>query len=92
MESGPAGAILHGVAEPALRVREVALAAAEGAGIPGKIAPLPVEEARKTMGPFADALTLDQQVSSIRTMQLVPWRPEAAGLIDDLRSGSYVKR
>ena len=81
--------MFHGISEQAVRVRDIAIAASEGARIPGKISPWPVDEARKILGPFADALALDQQISSEKTKALLGWEPKAARLTDELRHGSY---
>jgi nucleoside-diphosphate-sugar epimerase len=83
------GLVFHGISEQAVKVRDIAYAASEGAGIPGKISPWPVEEARKVLGPFADALALDQQISSEKTRRLLGWERKAARLTDELRHGSY---
>ncbi|MFT3694527.1 MAG: NAD-dependent epimerase/dehydratase family protein [Kofleriaceae bacterium] len=48
----------------------------------------PVAEAAKVMGPFADALALDQTITSPRSMAL-GWKPKAPKLSDELASGSY---
>jgi nucleoside-diphosphate-sugar epimerase len=83
------GLVFHGISEQAVKVRDIAFAASEGARIPGKISPWPVAEARKILGPFADALALDQQISSEKTKALLGWEPKAARLTDELRQGSY---
>ena len=87
VESG--GLVFHGISEQGVKVRDVAIAASEGAGIPGKISPWLVDEARKTLGLFADALALDQQISSEKTKKQLGWEPKAPRLTDDLRQGSY---
>lgn len=89
LRSAPAGTLLHGASGESVKVREAALAAAEVAGVPGKIASWPLEEARKTLGAFAGALVLDQQVSVERARRLLGWHPSKPSLLDDLRRGSY---
>jgi nucleoside-diphosphate-sugar epimerase len=83
------GLVFHGISEQAVKVQDIAIAASEGAGIPGKISSWPLEEARKILGPFADALALDQEISSEKTKALLGWEPKAARLTDELRQGSY---
>jgi nucleoside-diphosphate-sugar epimerase len=70
-------------------VRDMAEAASYGAGKNGAVTPWPLDEARKALGPFADALALDQQVSAQRIRESLGWTTQAATIIDDLRSGSY---
>ena len=53
-------------------------AASRSAGADGKIETVPLEEARKTLGPFADALALDQQISGERAKRVLGWSPKAA--------------
>jgi nucleoside-diphosphate-sugar epimerase len=78
------GTLLFAAHGPARRVREVAEAASRAAGAGGRVETVPLEEARKTMGPLADALALDQQISGERAMRLLGWRPQAPGVIEDL--------
>ena len=83
------GLVFHGISEEAVKVRDIAIAASEGAGIPGKISPWPLAEARETLGLFADALALDQQISSAKTRTQLGWEPKAPRVMDELRQGSY---
>jgi hypothetical protein len=55
-------------------VSEAAAAASRAAGKGGAVRAIPVEEARKTMGPMADALAMDQVVVSARGGE-VGWAP-----------------
>jgi nucleoside-diphosphate-sugar epimerase len=80
------GTLLFSAHGPALRVREVAEAASRAAGAGGKIETVQLEEARKAMGSLADALALDQQISGERATRVLGWRPQAASLIEELRS------
>ncbi len=65
--------VLH-CAEPAARVGDLAVAASKAAGAEGATKRLRVEEARKEMGAFADALTMDQVVGCRRARDL-GWAP-----------------
>jgi nucleoside-diphosphate-sugar epimerase len=65
--------VFHGVDGASPTLAEAASAASAAAG-KGAVASIPVEEARKQMGPMADALTLDQVVVSRRATE-VGWRP-----------------
>jgi nucleoside-diphosphate-sugar epimerase len=89
LENKSGGTVFHGISEEGVKVRDIALAASDGAGIPGKITPWAVDEARKTLGLFADALALDQKISSVKTRQQLGWEPKAPRLVEELRQGSY---
>lgn len=90
VEHAPAGTLLHAVDGSAHRVQEIANAASAGAGTDGHTASWPLDEARKTLGAYADALVLDQRVSSAKATSMLGWKPRASGILDDLRHGSYV--
>jgi nucleoside-diphosphate-sugar epimerase len=70
-------------------VRDVAEAASRAAGADGKVETVPIEEARKTMGPFADALALGQQISGERAQRVLGWRPQGPPALEELASGLY---
>ena len=91
LEKGPAGSLYNAAQGPSFRVREVAEAASIGAGAGGKTQAIPLEEARKTMGAFADALVLDQQISSEKARKELGWAPRAASVVEDLKTGSYTR-
>ena len=86
----PAGTVLNAAHGTPVTVAEAAEAASFGAGTEGAIRPWPLEEAQEALGPLADALMLDQDVSGERAKRLLEWRPEAPyDLLTDLRTGSY---
>jgi nucleoside-diphosphate-sugar epimerase len=68
----------------AYRVREIAEAA-------GRAESWPLNEARITLGPYADALALDQLVSSEKARSTLGWQPRAVSILEDLQHGSYVR-
>ncbi|HXM41968.1 MAG TPA: hypothetical protein VN924_11985 [Bryobacteraceae bacterium] len=70
-----AGTLLFAAHAAAIRVRDLAEAASRAAGADGEVENVPIEEARATMGPFADALALDQQISGKLAEPLLNWRP-----------------
>jgi len=89
LEKAPAGTLYNAAQGPSYHIGEVAEAASIGAGAKGKTQAIPLEEARKTMGVFADALVLDQQVSGEKAKKELGWSPRAPSLLDDLKTGSY---
>src|SRR5256714_2847983 len=75
VERAPAGSIFHATDASTRTVREIAEAASRAAGKDGKVSVVPLEKARSAMGPFADALALDQKVSSEKARTELDWRP-----------------
>jgi nucleoside-diphosphate-sugar epimerase len=68
--AAPAGSVLHGIALTAT-AREI-VAALAPAFVPASVE---LEDAQRSMGAFADALALDQVISSERTRSFVGWVP-----------------
>jgi nucleoside-diphosphate-sugar epimerase len=91
LEKALPGSLYNAAHGPSYRVREVAEAASIGAGAKGKTQATPLEEARKTMHAFADALVLDQQVSSEKAKKELGWSPRAGSVLEDLKTGSYAR-
>jgi nucleoside-diphosphate-sugar epimerase len=90
LEKAPAGTVLLASDGSAHRVKEIAEAASIGAGAGGRTESWPIEEARKTLGAYSDALALDQLISGERARVMLGWKPRASGILEDLRLGSYV--
>ena len=90
LERGASCALYHAGDDSAYRVKEIAQAASLGAGAGGRTESWPLEEARKQLGAYADALVLDQRISSERAKREMGWSARAASILDDLRSGSYI--
>jgi nucleoside-diphosphate-sugar epimerase len=72
--------VFHAVDGTAVPLSELARAASEAAGQAGATRSLPLAEAREKMGPFADALALDQLIESERTAE-IGWRPLRPSLL-----------
>jgi nucleoside-diphosphate-sugar epimerase len=89
LEKAPAGTVLIGASGESVSMGQVALAAAEAAGVGGEIQRLSLEEARQTWGDLADALALDQRVSGVRARYLLHWAPMAPPVLTELTQGSY---
>jgi nucleoside-diphosphate-sugar epimerase len=83
----PGGAVLHGVSA-SHTMRELALLGAAKAHGPTPDS-LSIEEARMRLGSFADALALDQYVSSRKTRDLLEWHPRQRSVIEEFLEGSY---
>jgi nucleoside-diphosphate-sugar epimerase len=67
----PAGSLYFAASGPAVPVPVIAQAFAGGA----PVEPLSLEDARRTMGPLADALALDCMVSGRKAMKELGWAP-----------------
>jgi nucleoside-diphosphate-sugar epimerase len=90
VEKAPAATVLLGVAPTTCSVLDIARAASEGAGANGRTTAWPVEDARKQLGAFADALAIDQaRLSGRRAEVTLGWRPHGPSIVDELRTGSY---
>jgi len=77
------GQILNIVAEEAVEVAKMAEAIRTAVGA-GAVEAWPVEEARQHLGPFADALALDQAVNGQKARRVLGWAPQRPGVIVDL--------
>jgi nucleoside-diphosphate-sugar epimerase len=89
-ERAAAGTLFLAADSSTHRVKEIAEAASAGVGRDGRTESWPLDQARKALGAYADALVLDQQVSSAKATTMLGWKPRATGILDDLRHGSYV--
>ncbi len=73
-------------------VREIGIAAADGLGFHGAVRENSIEETYARLGkPFTDALLLDQQAIGNAARIDLGWEPNGPTLLDDLRTGSYLK-
>lgn len=81
-ESGLSGEVFNLVDRSRATIREMATAA----GCTGKIEFIPVAEAAKTMGDFAECLALDQHVDASKAARLLGWQPKHAGFVDDVET------
>src|SRR4051812_43563447 len=89
LENAPPGTLLLGVSGPSRPVSEIAAAASRGAGAGGRTTATPLEDARKKLGAYADALALDQQASGRRAQELLGWKPHGRDVLEELEQGSY---
>jgi nucleoside-diphosphate-sugar epimerase len=77
-ERAPAATIWHGVSETA-RLDEVAAVLGGGTAVSW-----PLEEATKELGPLADLVTREQDVSSTKTQARLGWTPRHTSIVADL--------
>jgi nucleoside-diphosphate-sugar epimerase len=89
LEKAQAGSVFIAAEEEAATMREIAAAASFAGGAGGATRSWPESEARAALGPFVDALLLDQRATSAKAREVLGWRPSRPQVLDDLRSGSY---
>ena len=87
LEKSPAGGIFNGTSDESISLSQVGRSIAKTAGVP--FGAWPIDEARKELGPFADALALDQQVRSPWSKEILGWAPKQISFAKDLEGGSY---
>jgi nucleoside-diphosphate-sugar epimerase len=88
LEAAPAGFRAHAAAEEGVPFRSIAEAIGRGLGIPAKsISPA---EMGDILGPFLGMIAqLDNVTSSVRTREVLNWKPTHADLIADIAEGHY---
>jgi nucleoside-diphosphate-sugar epimerase len=69
---------------------EIAHAASRAAGGDGAVEQISLEDGRRAMGPFADALAIDLQVDSSRATRDLGWEPHRPTLLEELSNTSVV--
>jgi nucleoside-diphosphate-sugar epimerase len=73
-------------------VRELVDAARRAAGLDAPPRWLPLVQARRTLGAFAEALVLDQQVSAARAERELDWRARHAGFVAEAATYAAANR
>jgi nucleoside-diphosphate-sugar epimerase len=90
LESAPAGAILHAVADEGIPFRDIAAAIGRGAGVP--TARVSASEAAERFSFLGGFVGVDNPTSSEVTRKVLGWEPAHPGLIEDLEDGHYFGR
>lgn len=70
-----ANGIFHAIDDSRCTLNEMADAIIKEKGSASKVEHVPADIAKKAMGPFADALLIDQQVRSLDTRARLGWKP-----------------
>ena len=86
LEKAPAGSIYNGTSGEVITTGDIGRIIARRHG--AELSLWPLEDARGALGPYADALALDQVVRSPAALAL-GWRPSMVTLAEDLATGSY---
>jgi len=82
-ESGLSGEVFNITDRSRWSVGEMLAAVARVTGYAGKITFIPVAEATKSMGDFAECLALDQHADSRKAVRLLGWQPKHGGFVDN---------
>jgi nucleoside-diphosphate-sugar epimerase len=82
-ESGIGGEVFSVVERSHETVREMAGAAARAAGLGNGVRSLPLIDARKTMGAFADAQAADQRIDGSKAERMLGWQSRHRGFVDE---------
>ncbi|WAC53911.1 SDR family oxidoreductase [Gordonia sp. SL306] len=87
LEGAPAGTRLHAVGDEGVPFREIAEAIGRGAGIPTRtVKPEDTAEVFRFLSAF---VSVDNPTSAAITRELMDWKPELPGLIEDIDAGHY---
>lgn len=84
VESAPPGTVLHGTAEEGITMRAIAETISKGTRVPTKS--VPAAEAGAHFGWMSMVVGLDNRASNKATRELLGWKPEQPGLLDDMRA------
>ncbi|EPZ42695.1 SDR family oxidoreductase [Alicyclobacillus acidoterrestris] len=87
LESAPAGAVLHGVGDEGVPLRDIARVIGQHLNLP--VVSISGEEANDHFGFFGPFVSADNPTSSALTQQQLGWRPVHASLISALEEGHY---
>ena len=90
-DAGVIGQIFNVVAEDGVAVAEMGEAIRRSIGA-DRVESWPLADARKSLGPFADALALDQAASGQLARRVLAWKPQGPGLIADLSAPERFQR
>ena len=89
VESGPAGTLFHAASEDQASMLDIASAIARTLNLQGPPSVWPVEEAKAALGPLAEGLASNKRISAARAREVLRWKPQRVGLIEDIEYGSY---
>lgn len=84
MEEAPADSIYNAVNDDTPTYGEIAHAASRAVHGDEHLETIPLQRAREMMGPFADALALDQHISSAKARRELNWDPREKSVLEEL--------
>ncbi|MEM7649486.1 MAG: NAD-dependent epimerase/dehydratase family protein, partial [Cyanobacteria bacterium P01_A01_bin.70] len=89
IENGPAGTVFHAASEDEASMHDIVSAIARTLNLQGPATVWPVEEAKGALGPLAEGLASNKRISAAKAREVLGWRPQRIGLINDIENGSY---
>jgi len=84
IDRAPSDSLYNGVSSDSVQYGDLARAASRVAGGDGNVHAVSLEEGRKMVGPFADALALDQRISGAKAVRELGWHSERPGVLEEL--------
>lgn len=90
LELAPAGAIYNGVNGDPVKYGDIARAVSRSAGGDGAVESISLERARGMMGPFADALALDQHLLATKAQLDLGWDPDRPTILEELSNTTVI--
>jgi nucleoside-diphosphate-sugar epimerase len=87
VESAPAGAVLHAVADHGVPVRDIAANIGRHLDVP--VTAIPSGDVARHFGWLGAMFAIDAPASSDLTRRMSGWTPKHVGLMDDLEQGHY---
>jgi nucleoside-diphosphate-sugar epimerase len=87
-DAGVIGQVFNVVAEDGVAVAEMGEAIRNSIGA-ARVEHWPLDQARNSFGPFADALALDQAVSGQAARRALAWKPQGPDVIADLSAQEH---
>lgn len=90
-DAGVIGQTFNVVAEDGVAVADMGEAIRRAVGA-ARVETWPLDDARSSFGPFADALALDQSVSGHLARHALAWKPDSRGLIEDLSAPGHFQQ
>jgi len=91
LEQAPARIIVN-AAGPLETMKNMMRGIAYAAGLEGKTESMPIETARQVMGPIADVLVANLNISGRKAREQFGWQPKMPSMVEDLSHGSYRDR
>lgn len=88
-EKAPAGSRLHAAGDEGIAFREIAETIGHHLGVPARS--IPAGDADAHFGFLSQIVRMDGPVTTARTREVLGWKPEHPGLIEDLNAGFYFK-
>ncbi|MBI4231836.1 NAD-dependent epimerase/dehydratase family protein [Candidatus Peregrinibacteria bacterium] len=84
LEKAQGGTLFNASSNHSMTTKEFAEAIAKAAGIPGKVTSWTFEDAKHTLGAFANRLNMNLQLSSAKATKLLGWTSKQHSILDEI--------